>query len=142
MDVNVKGVFFTIQKALPLLSDGASIIMTSSVVKDKGLPNFSAYSATKAAVRTFALSFAADLKDRNIRVNTISPGPIDTPIFARMGMSDEQLKGMVAQFTSQVPMGRVGKPEEIAAAALFLASSDGSYVNGVDLAVDGGFAQL
>ncbi len=140
-DINVKGVFFTVQKALPLLNDGGSIILTASIVKDKGFENFSVYSASKAAVRSFARSWANDLKNRKIRVNSISPGPIETPIFSRMGMSEEELKAMGEGFAAQVPLGRFGKPEEIAKTALFLAS-DGSYVNGSDIAVDGGIAQV
>lgn len=142
VNVNIKGVYFTVQKALPLLVDGSSIILNASIVKDKGFPNFSVYSATKAAVRSFTKSWATDLKDRKIRVNTISPGPIETPIYSRMGMSDEELKAMGEQFSSQVPLGRFGKPEEVAKAALFLASDASSFVNGIDLAVDGGIAQV
>lgn len=142
MKINVKGVYFTVQKALPLLVDGASIILNASIVKDKGFPNFSVYSATKAAVRSFAKSWASDLKDRKIRVNTISPGPIATPIFSRMGLPEEQMKALGEQFASQVPLGRLGQPEEIAKTALFLASDAGSFVNGVDIAVDGGLAQV
>lgn len=142
LNINVKGVFFTVQKALPLLIDGSSIILNASIVKDKGFPNFSIYSATKAAVRSFAKSWATDLKEKKIRVNSISPGPIETPIYARMGLKEEELKAMGEQFASQVPLGRFGKPEEIAKTALFLASSDSSYINGLDIAVDGGLAQV
>lgn len=142
MDINVKGVFFLVQKALPILNDGASIIITSSVVKDKGFPNFSVYSASKAAVRNFAKTWATDLKDRKIRVNTISPGPIETPIFGRMGMSEDEMKAMGDGFASQVPLGRFGTSEEVSKVALLLASSDGGYINGADIAVDGGIAQV
>jgi NAD(P)-dependent dehydrogenase (short-subunit alcohol dehydrogenase family) len=141
-DVNVKGVVFTVQKALPLLPDGASIILNASVVGSKGLPTNSVYSATKAAVRSFARTWTTDLKARRIRVNAVSPGSIDTP-----GLSDllasspagEQRKQMIA---SMVPLGRLGTPDEIAKAVVFLASDDSSYVTGVELFVDGGFAQV
>lgn len=142
ININIKGVFFTIQKALPLLVDGSSIILTASIVKDKGFANFSIYSATKAAVRSFAKSWATDLKERKIRVNSISPGPIETPILSRMGMSEEELKVYGEQFASQVPLFRLGQPEEIAKTALFLASSDSSFINGADIPVDGGLAQV
>ncbi len=142
INVNIKGVFFTVQKALPLLTNGSSIILNASIVKDKGFSNFSVYSATKAAVRSFAKSWATDLKERKIRVNSISPGPIETPIYSRMGMKEEELNAMGEQFSSQVPLGRFGKSEEVAKAALFLASDDSSFVNGADIAVDGGIAQV
>jgi NAD(P)-dependent dehydrogenase (short-subunit alcohol dehydrogenase family) len=142
-DVNVKGLFFTVQKALPLLRDGASIILTSSVSNVMGLPGFSAYAASKAAVRNFARAWTLELKDRKIRVNTMSPGPIDTPALATTtGLTPEQAAQAAAQFASQVPMGRRGQPEEIAAAVTFLASDESSYITGVDLAVDGGLAQV
>ena len=142
-DVNVKGLFFTVQKALPLLRDGGSIILTSSVSNVMGLPGFSAYAASKAAVRSFSRAWTLELKDRNIRVNTMSPGPIDTPSLATTtGLTPEQAEQAAAQFASQVPMGRRGQPEEIAAAVTFLASDESSYITGVDLAVDGGLAQV
>ncbi len=142
-DVNVKGLFFTVQKALPLFRDGGSIILTSSVSNVMGLPGFSAYAASKAAVRSFSRSWTLELKDRNIRVNTMSPGPIDTPALATTtGLTPEQAEQAAAQFASQVPMGRRGQPEEIAAAVTFLASDESSYITGVDLAVDGGLAQV
>jgi NAD(P)-dependent dehydrogenase (short-subunit alcohol dehydrogenase family) len=142
-DVNVKGLFFTVQKALSLLTDGGSIILTSSVSNVKGLPGFSAYAASKAAVRSFSRAWTLELKDRNIRVNTISPGPIETPALATTtGLTPEQAEQAAAQFASQVPMGRRGQPEEIAAAVVFLASDESSYITGVDLAVDGGLAQV
>lgn len=142
-DVNVKGLFFTVQKALPLLKDGGSIILTSSVSNIMGLPGFSAYAASKAAVRSFARSWTLELKDRNIRVNAMSPGPIDTPALATTtGLTPEQAEQAAAQFASQIPMGRRGEPDEIAAAVLFLASGESSFVTGVDLAVDGGLAQV
>jgi NAD(P)-dependent dehydrogenase (short-subunit alcohol dehydrogenase family) len=142
-DVNVKGLFFTVQKALPLFRDGGSIILTSSVSNVMGLPGFSAYAASKAAVRNFARAWTLELKDRRIRVNTMSPGPIETPALATTtGLTPEQAEQAAAQFASQVPMGRRGQPEEVAAAVAFLASDESSYVTGVDLAVDGGLAQV
>jgi NAD(P)-dependent dehydrogenase (short-subunit alcohol dehydrogenase family) len=142
-DVNVKGLFFTVQKALPLFRDGGSIILTSSVSNIMGLPGFSTYAASKAAVCSFSRSWTLELKDRNIRVNTISPGPTETPALeTTTGLTPEQAEQAAAQFTSQIPMGRRGKPEEIAAAAVFFASEESSYITGVDLAVDGGMAQV
>ena len=141
-NTNVKGVLFTVQKALPLIPDGGSIILNASIVSQKGMPAFSVYSATKAAVRSFARSWTSDLKDRNIRVNAISPGPIDTPILDGLGETEEQRKGIKAQLTSQVPLGRIGQPDEIGKAAVFLASQDSSFVAGVELFVDGGMAQV
>jgi NAD(P)-dependent dehydrogenase (short-subunit alcohol dehydrogenase family) len=141
-NVNVKGLVFTVQKALPLLSDGASIILNASIVGSKGLPSNSVYSATKAAVRSFARTWTTDLKDRRIRVNAISPGSIDTP-GARdlLASSDvgEQRKKMI---NNAVPLGRFGTPDEVAKAVVFLASDDSSYVTGTELFVDGGFAQV
>jgi NAD(P)-dependent dehydrogenase (short-subunit alcohol dehydrogenase family) len=133
---NGKGLLFTVQKALPLLSEGASIILNASITSSKGTPAFSVYSATKAAVRSFARSFTVDLKDRKIRVNAISPGPIDTPGLGSLG--DDFKKGLAAA----VPMGRLGSPDEIAKAVVFLASDDSSYVTGIELFVDGGMAQI
>ncbi len=138
--VNVKGLLFTVQKALPLMPDGASVVLNASIVSIKGMPAFSVYSATKAAVRSFARTWAVDLKGRKIRVNAVSPGPILTPAI------DKLTGGATDQFTldmaSQVPLGRVGTPDEIAKAVVFLASDDASYVNGVELFVDGGMAQV
>lgn len=142
-DVNVKGMFFTVQKALPLFKNGGSIVLTSSVSNVMGLPGFTAYAASKAAVRNFARGWAMELKDRNIRVNCLSPGAIDTPALATTtGLTAEQAEQAAKQFVSQIPMGRRGSPEEIAAAVVFLASDESSYVTGVDLAVDGGMAQV
>jgi NAD(P)-dependent dehydrogenase (short-subunit alcohol dehydrogenase family) len=135
-DVNVRGTLFTVQKALPLLRDGGTILMTSSIAGVKGMPGASVYSASKAAIRSFARGWTADLKARGIRVNVISPGPIDTAVFE--GAPPE----MKAQFASMVPMGRMGKAEEIAKAALFLSSDDSSFITGTELSVDGGMAQL
>jgi NAD(P)-dependent dehydrogenase (short-subunit alcohol dehydrogenase family) len=141
-NVNVKGLLFTVQKALPLLSDGASIILNASIVGSKGLPSNSVYSATKAAVRSFARTWTTDLKDRRIRVNAISPGSIDTP-GARdlLASSDvgEQRKKMI---NNAVPLGRFGTSDEVAKAVVFLASDDSSYITGTELFVDGGFAQV
>jgi NAD(P)-dependent dehydrogenase (short-subunit alcohol dehydrogenase family) len=142
-DVNVKGLFFTVQKALPLFKDGGSIILTSSVSNVLGLPGFSAYAASKAAVRNFSRAWTLELKDRKIRVNTMSPGPTETPALeTTTGLTPEQAEQAAAQFASQIPMGRRGKPEEIAAAVTFLASDESSFITGVDLAVDGGMAQV
>lgn len=133
---NVKNVLFAVQKALPLMNDGGSIILNSSIAHLKAIPGISVYSASKAAVRSFARSWAMELKDRQIRVNTISPGPIDTPFTAPA--SKEWKDAM----TNAVPLGRFGRPEEIATAALFLASQDSSYITGFDLCVDGGLTQV
>ncbi|WP_323990785.1 glucose 1-dehydrogenase [Nguyenibacter sp. L1] len=142
-DVNVKGLFFTVQKALPLFKDGGSIILNSSISNVMGLPAFSAYAASKAAVRSFSRSWTLELKGRNIRVNTISPGAIETPALATTtGLTTEQAEEALAQFTAQIPMGRRGTPSEIAAALTFLASDESSYITGIDLAVDGGWAQV
>jgi NAD(P)-dependent dehydrogenase (short-subunit alcohol dehydrogenase family) len=142
-DVNVKGLFFTVQKALPLFKDGGSIILTSSVSNVLGLPGFSVYAASKAAVRNFARAWTLELKDRKIRVNSMSPGPIETPALeTTTGLTPEQAKEAAAQFTSQIPVGRRGQPEEVAAAVVFLASDESSFITGVDLAVDGGMAQV
>ncbi len=141
-DINFKGAFFTVQKAVPHLNDGASIILVTSAGNVKGLPNFSVYVATKAAVRSLARSFSAELLPRGIRVNALSPGPIETPIFGRMGLPEEAMDGIAAQMTEMIPLKRFGKPEEMAKAALFLASSDSSYVVGAELVADGGMSQL
>ena len=141
-NINVKGLLFTVQKALPLFTDGGSILLNASVAASKGFPGMSVYSATKAAVRSFARTWTADLKDRKIRVNVISPGPIDTPIFEIPGRSAEQIEQIKAGFASAVPMGRLGRPDEIAKAAVFLASDDSSFITGIELFVDGGTAQV
>ncbi len=141
-DINFKGAFFTVQKAVPHLNDGASIILVTSAGNVKGLPNFSVYVATKAAVRSLARSFSAELLPRGIRVNALSPGPIETPIFGRMGLPEEAMDGIAAQMTEMIPLKRFGQPEEMAKAALFLASSDSSYVVGAELVADGGLSQL
>jgi NAD(P)-dependent dehydrogenase (short-subunit alcohol dehydrogenase family) len=141
-DTNVRGLFFTVQKALPLLSDNASIILMSSIVGIKGLPANSVYSATKAAIRSFARTWATDLKIRRIRVNAVSPGNIDTPGFSRLVGSDEAGQQRLAALSNNVPLGRLGAPDEVASAVLFLASTESSYVTGAELCVDGGFAQV
>ena len=141
-DINFKGAFFTVQKAVPHLNDGASIILVTSAGNVKGLPNFSVYVATKAAVRSLARSFSAELLPRGIRVNALSPGPIETPIFGRMGLPEEAMDGIAAKMTEMLPIKRFGKPEEMVKAALFLASSDSSYVVGSELVADGGMSQL
>jgi NAD(P)-dependent dehydrogenase (short-subunit alcohol dehydrogenase family) len=141
-DINVKGLLFTVQKALPLLPDGASIILNASIVASKGLASNSIYSATKAAVRSFARTWTTDLKERRIRVNAVSPGSTDTPGFNELLASSptgEQRRKMIA---GVVPLGRLGTPDEIAKAVVFLASDDSSYVTGAELFVDGGFAQV
>lgn len=137
-DVNVKGVVFTVQNALPLIPDGGSIILTSSVGQSMGVEGFSIYSGTKAAVRSFARGWTADLKARRIRVNAISPGPTVTPLAGKMGIPPEN----AAALMTLIPMGRFGDPAETAAVALFLASNDSSFVTGIELNVDGGLGQV
>ena len=141
-DLNAKGTFFTVQKSLPLMKDGGSIILTASVANVRGDAAFTAYAGAKAAVRCFARGWTMELKDRNIRVNSISPGPIETPALEKVGLTAEQVEQAIAHFASQVPLGRRGMPEELAAAVVFLASDESSYITGVDLPVDGGMAQV
>jgi NAD(P)-dependent dehydrogenase (short-subunit alcohol dehydrogenase family) len=141
-NVNVKGVLFTVQKALPLMPDGASIILNASVVGSKGLSSNSVYSATKASIRSFARTWTTDLKHRGIRVNAISPGTIDTPGLNNLlasGEAGEQRRKMVA---SAIPLGRFGRPDEVAKTVVFLASDESSYIAGAEIVVDGGFAQV
>jgi len=140
--INVKGLLFTVQKALPLLPDGASIILNASIVGSKGLPANSVYSATKAAVRSFARTWTTDLKARRIRVNAISPGPIDTEGLRELLGSTQAGQDRLKSLSSLVPLGRIGSADEIAKAALFLASDDSSFITGIELFVDGGFAQV
>jgi len=142
-DVNVKGLLFTVQKALPLLQDGGAIVLNASIVSITGNPAFSVYSATKAAVRSFARTGSVDLKERKIRVNAISPGVVPTPGYnTGLGMTQEQVDQFVKSMAANVPLGRPGTTDEIAKAVLFLASDDSSYVNGIELFVDGGLAQI
>jgi NAD(P)-dependent dehydrogenase (short-subunit alcohol dehydrogenase family) len=141
-DVNVKGLLFTLQKALPLPTDGASIILCASVVASKGLPSNSIYSATKAAVRSFARTWATDLRSRRIRVNAVSPGSTDTPGLSELLGSSEKGRQRLKMISSIVPLGRLGHPDEIANAVVFLASDDASYMAGAELFVDEGFAQV
>jgi NAD(P)-dependent dehydrogenase (short-subunit alcohol dehydrogenase family) len=135
-NINVKGALFTVQKALPLLNDGASIILTGSVASVKGTPAFSVYGASKAAIRNFVRGWTVELKDRRIRSNVLSPGPIETPLVAT------QPQDAIAKIAATIPMGRMGEPDEVARAALFLASDDSSFVTGIELFVDGGRAQI
>jgi NAD(P)-dependent dehydrogenase (short-subunit alcohol dehydrogenase family) len=137
-NVNVKGLLFTVQKALPLLQDGGSIILNASISSIKGTPAFSVYNATKAAVRSFARSWILDLKSRKIRVNAVSPGSTNTPGLSGSGLTEEQI---LTSFPA-IPLGRLGDPDEIARAVVFLASDDSSFVNGTELFVDGGQAQI
>jgi NAD(P)-dependent dehydrogenase (short-subunit alcohol dehydrogenase family) len=139
---NVRGTLFTVQKALPLLGDGASVILTASTTSVKGTPAFSVYSASKAAVRSFVRSWILDVKGRGIRINAISPGPIETPGLRELADSPEGEQGLLDFLATQVPLGRVGSPDEIGKAAVFLASDDASFVNGIELFVDGGLAQV
>lgn len=141
--INVKGTLFTVQKALPLMSGGGTIVINSSMVSIKGFPGFGVYAATKAALRSFARTWVVDLKGRNIRVNVVSPGTVVTPAYSsELGMTNEQIEGFKEQAAATTPLGRTGTPEEIAKAVLFLASDDSSYVNGAELFVDGGAAQI
>ncbi len=141
-NINVRGLFFTVQKALPLLSEGASIILNASVVAQSGLRRTSVYSATKAAVRSLGRTLAAELSPRGIRVNVVSPGLIQTPLVDKLGLSKDELEAFGAQIVQQTPLGRPGRPEEIAATAAFLASDDASYFTGADLVADGGMIQV
>lgn len=141
-DINVKGVILTVQKALPLLANAGTIVLNASIAASIGMPAFSVYSATKAAVRNLARVWAIDLKDRKIRVNAVSPDVVMTPVFPKLGLTKKQIKEFVTQMVTQIPLGRTGKPEEIAKAVLFLASDDSSFVNGAELVVDGGQTQV
>jgi NAD(P)-dependent dehydrogenase (short-subunit alcohol dehydrogenase family) len=141
-DINVRGLLFSVQKGLPLFRDGGSIILNASIASVQGVPALSVYSASKAAVRSFARTWTSDLKDRKIRVNVISPGPIDTPIFETSQLPKEEVERFKSQVTARVPMGRMGTSEEIANVALFLACEDSSFITGVELFVDGGSAQV
>jgi NAD(P)-dependent dehydrogenase (short-subunit alcohol dehydrogenase family) len=141
--VNVKGTLFTVQKALPLMPDGAAIVINASMVSIKGVPAFGVYAATKAALRSFVRTWSVDLRERKIRVNAVSPGTIVTPGYKNeLGLSEAQITAFEAQAAAATPLGRTGTPDEIAKAVVFLASDDGSYVNGIELFVDGGAAQI
>jgi NAD(P)-dependent dehydrogenase (short-subunit alcohol dehydrogenase family) len=142
-DINVKGTLFTVQKALPLIPAGGAIVLNGSMVSIKGFPGFGVYAATKAALRSFARTWAVDLKGRNIRVNVVSPGTVVTPAYkSELGLTDEQIEGFAAQAAAVTPLGRTGTPDEIAKVVVFLASDDSSFVNGIELFVDGGAAQI
>lgn len=141
-DINVKGVLFTVQKALPLLPDGASIILNASIVASKGLPSNSVYAATKAAIRSFARTWTTDLRNRRIRVNAVSPGSTETPGLNELWASGEVGEQRRKLAETATPLGRLGTPEEIAKAVVFLASDDSSFITGIELSVDGGFAQV
>jgi NAD(P)-dependent dehydrogenase (short-subunit alcohol dehydrogenase family) len=140
--INTRGTFFTVQKALRLLNNGASIILVSSCVHLLGIPQYTVYGATKAALRSFARSWAVELKDRGIRVNTLSPGATDTPIVDGQFKTKEESEAAKKYFAQVITLGRLGRPEELASAALFLASEDSSYMTGADLVVDGGWSQV
>jgi NAD(P)-dependent dehydrogenase (short-subunit alcohol dehydrogenase family) len=140
--INVKGLLFTVQKALPLFQDGGSIILNASIAASKGVEASSVYNATKAAIRSFARTWTVELKHRKIRVNAISPGMIDTPGLNGLAQSREQIEQFKTSFVSNVPLGRMGSPDEVAKAVSFLASDDSSYITGIELFVDGGIAQI
>jgi len=140
--INVKGLLFTVQKALPLFQDGSSIILNASIAASKGIEAFSVYNATKAVVRSFARTWTVDLRHRKIRVNAVSPGPIDTPAVEGLVQNKEQVEELKKNFITAVPMGRIGSPDEVAKVVSFLASDESSYITGIDLSVDGGMAQI
>jgi len=140
--VNVKGTLFTVQKALPLMPNGSAIVLNASIAGSKGIPAFGVYAATKAAIRSFARSWIVDLKDRHIRVNAVSPGTVPTPGYDHLGLDEQQMTTFIAEQNAAIPLGRVGSVGEIAKAVLFLGSDESSYVNGIELFVDGGLAQI
>ncbi len=141
--INVKGTLFAVQKALPLMTAGGAIVINGSVASIKGVPAFGVYAATKAALRSFARTWTLDLKGRNIRVNVVSPGTVVTPAYKNeLSLTDEQIEGFKAQAAATTPLGRTGTPDEIAKAVVFLVSDDASYINGIELFVDGGAAQI
>ena len=140
--INARGTFFSVQKALPLMRDGGAVVLVSSGTHMKGMPGYATYAATKAAVRSFTRTFAAELKDRGIRVNSLSPGLIETPIINGQFATKDEADGAREMFKQITPLGRIGRPEEMAAAILFLASDDSSYSTGIDLVADGGITQL
>jgi NAD(P)-dependent dehydrogenase (short-subunit alcohol dehydrogenase family) len=141
-EVNVKGLFFTVQKAVPLMDKGGSIVLTTSFLNTKGTPGLSILSATKAAVRSLARTLGAELAPRGIRINAVSPGPISTPFAGKLGLSEQELKAFAEGVAGQVPLQRPGEADEVARAALFLASDDSSYMTGTEIVVDGGLSQL
>ena len=141
-DLNVKGVLFVVQKALPLLADGGAIVLTTSIANVKGLPGSSTYSAAKAAVRAFARTWTVELKDRRIRVNAVSPGPIDTPLHNNLGANHPDTAKIAAAMVAHIPVGRIGRADEVAAAITFLASDEASFITGVELTVDGGMTEV
>ena len=142
MNINLKGAFFTIQKTAPLMNDNGSIILISSIANTIGFPGIGVYASTKAGLRSLARSWTAELLERNIRVNVVSPGPIETPIFDKTGISEEEMNNMAHQIISHVPMRRFGSSDEVTSVVLFLAGSDSSYITGEDIYVDGGWTQL
>jgi NAD(P)-dependent dehydrogenase (short-subunit alcohol dehydrogenase family) len=141
-DLNFKGVFFTVQKALPILNNPASIVLNTSCLDEMGMPGMSIYSASKAAVRSLARSFSAELVGQGIRVNAVSPGPIETPIYSKLGMPTEAVQAMAAGLIGKIPMGRFGQADEVAKAVLFLASDDSSFMLGEEIVVDGGWSKV
>jgi NAD(P)-dependent dehydrogenase (short-subunit alcohol dehydrogenase family) len=141
-DINFKGVFFTVQKALPILSNPASIVLNTSCLDEMGMPGMSIYSASKAAVRSLARSFSAELVGQGIRVNAVSPGPIETPIYSKLGMPAEAVQSMAEGLIGQIPMGRFGQADEVAKVILFLASDDSSFMLGEEIVVDGGWSKI
>jgi NAD(P)-dependent dehydrogenase (short-subunit alcohol dehydrogenase family) len=141
-DINFKGVFFTVQKALPILNNPASIVLNTSCLDEMGMPGMSIYSASKAAVRSLARSFSAELVGQGIRVNAVSPGPIETPIYSKLGMPTEAVQAMAAGLMEKIPMGRFGQADEVAKAILFLASDDSSFMLGEEIVVDGGWLKI
>ncbi|MEO0377840.1 MAG: glucose 1-dehydrogenase [Cyanobacteria bacterium P01_A01_bin.17] len=142
MNINFKGIFFAVQKALPIMREGGSVVLTTSCLNEMGMPGMSIYAASKAAVRSLARSLSAELSDRQIRVNAVSPGPVETPIYSKLGMAPDDLREMASQMTQKIPMRRFGQPDEVAKAVLFLASDDSSFVLGEELVVDGGWSEL
>jgi len=141
-NTNVKGPVLTVKEALPQINDGGCILFTSSIVSQKGFDGSGVYSASKGALRSFARVLTSEVRSRGIRVNSIAPGPVETPIYGKMGLPQEAIEGLGEQFSKQVPLGRFGKSEEIANTALFLASDDASFVNGIEIEVDGGLSQI
>jgi NAD(P)-dependent dehydrogenase (short-subunit alcohol dehydrogenase family) len=141
-NTNARGAYFTVQKALPLLNDGASIILNGSGTWQKGIPNYGTYSATKAALRSFVRTWTAEFAKRGIRSNVISPGPVETPIIHKQFPTREAADALREQFKARIPLGRLGRAEEVASAALFLASDESSFITGIDLPVDGGIVAV